>query len=216
MPPERSKPFFTIIIATYNRASLITRALMSLAAQRENDWEALVIDDGSTDDTYSCIMPYLEGTYNIRYLKQQHKGMAAAKNSGIHTSTGRYITFLDSDDEYHPLHLETRKAILEENRRICFLHGKVKVIGNPYVPDRFDRNKLVNLNHCVIGGNFFIEHDTVLMLHGFRNIPIGSDADLFDRARNAGIRMMEVFLPTYIYHHDTADSLTNRSPIHSD
>jgi glycosyltransferase involved in cell wall biosynthesis len=52
-------PFFSIIIATYNRAQLLKRALDSLIAQTENDWEAIIIDDESTDDTYNKILPYL-------------------------------------------------------------------------------------------------------------------------------------------------------------
>jgi glycosyltransferase involved in cell wall biosynthesis len=216
MATHNSFPFFTVIIATYNRADLITRALNSLAGQSENDWEAIIVDDGSTDNTYSRLVPFMEQNSMIRYSKYAHQGMAMAKNAGMQSASGRYVTFLDSDDEYHPLHLETRKAILQEHPGVNFLYGRVKVVGNQFVPDRFDRNKLVNLNNCIIGGNFFIERNTANMLKGFRNITIGADADLFDRTKCAGIKMMEVFLPTYIYHHDNEDSITNRMLIDSD
>jgi glycosyltransferase involved in cell wall biosynthesis len=204
------RPFFSVIIATYNRGNLIPRAIKSLVSQTETDWEALVIDDGSTDETFARIQPFLDKYCSIKYSRHIHKGMVAAKNTGIRNSAGQFITFLDSDDEFHPLHLESRKAILEANEEIKFLYGRVKVLGNPYVPDRFDTSKLIHLDQCVVGGNFFIERNTAFELNGFKNIALGSDADLFDRVKNLGIHMMEVILPTYIYHRETRDSITNR------
>ena len=207
-------PFFSVIIATYNREVLIPRAIKSLVSQTETDWEALVVDDGSTDDTFDRIQPFLDKYCNIKYTRQIHMGMVSAKNTGIRESEGQFITFLDSDDEFHPLHLESRKAILEANEEIKFLYGRVKVLGNPYVPDRFDPTKLIHLDQCVVGGNFFIERNTALELNGFNNMALGADADLFDRVKNLGIHMMEVMLPTYIYHHETRDSITNQLAAH--
>jgi len=68
--------------------------------------------------------------------------------SASHTPT----TFLDSDDEFSPLHLESRKAVLEQNPKIGFLYGGAEIIGNQYVPDRFDHSKRINLKNCAIGG----------------------------------------------------------------
>lgn len=199
-----------MIITTYDRAHLITRALNSLISQTEKDWEAIIVDDESTDDTYSRILPFLEGYSKIFYIRQPHKGEAAAKNTGIRSATGRFITFLDSDDEFNPKHLEFRKTVLLQNPDVKFLYGGVKIIGNQYVPDRFNNEIKINLNNCVIGGTFFIERDTVISMMGFKDILVGTDADLFDRAKNRGTKMMEVFPPSYIYHHETEDSITNR------
>jgi glycosyltransferase involved in cell wall biosynthesis len=209
-------PFFSVIITTFNRDHLICRALKSLTDQSDNNWEAIIVDDGSTDHTFTVISEFTDRFPGFRYIKQSHSGMAAARNTGIAASEGRFITFLDSDDEFHPLHLETRRSIIEENPHIEFLYGKVKIIGNQFVPDRFDSRKTINLNNCIIGGTFFIQCGTLNLLKGFRDIALGSDADLFERAKCAGIRMMEVFLPTYIYHHETMDSITNQLLIRSD
>jgi glycosyltransferase involved in cell wall biosynthesis len=210
---EKNNPFFSVIIATYNRGQLIERALKSLISQTETSWEAIIIDDGSTDESSALVSPYMEKYFALRYLKQDHCGMAGAKNKGIDAANGKFVTFLDSDDEYHPLHLETRMRLLMEHPLVSFLYGRVKILGSRYVPDRFDVKRKVSLDQCIIGGSFIIERNTALMLKGFRNIEIGSDADLFDRARCAGVNMMEVYLPTYIYHHENADSLTNRTLI---
>lgn len=204
-----TRPFFSIIMATYNRAPLLKRAIDSLLAQTEGDWQAIIVDDGSTDDIYSQISPYLRSCEKMKYLRKAHRGEAISKNEGIWASSGKYISFLDSDDEYHPSHLESRKSILMQNPSVKFLYGGAKIIGNQYVPDRFNYSSKINLNKCVIGGTFFIERSILISLSGFRKMPVGTDADLFDRAKDARVAMMKVDNTTYIYHHETEDSITN-------
>lgn len=205
----RTPPFFSIVVTTYNRAKLLKRALDSLVAQTERDWEAVVVDDGSTDNTYPEIKPYLNAFPKIKYLQKAHNGTVKSKNEGILAATGRYVSFLDSDDEYKPHHLECRKRILVENPEIKFLYGGVKILGNQFVPDRFDHAISIPLKKCVIGGTFFIERKALLQLNGFAYIPIGADAHLFDRAMESHLNMMETVTQTYIYHHETQDSITN-------
>lgn len=202
-------PFFSVIITTYNRSHIIEMALNSLISQTEKNWEGLLIDDGSTDDTYERILPYLQANPNLKYRKIIHGGESKAKNEGIALSRGRFITFLDSDDEYESNHLKSRKALLISNPAVNFLHGGVKILGNSYVPDRFNPSVKIHLVDCVIGGTFLIERNTLNSLKGFKQILLGPDADLFDRAVNAGAEIMKTDLPTYIYHHYTEDSITN-------
>ena len=204
------QPFFSIVVATYNRAELLKRALDSLIAQTETDWEAILVDDGSTDGTYKEILPYLKAFPKIRYFRKEHTGEAETKNEGVHKACGKYVTFLDSDDEYDPRHLESRKQILLSHPDVKFLHGGVRIIGNRYVPDRFDHSKTIDLRDCVIGGSFFIARDTLLQLNGFMDIALGTDACLFDRAKEARIDIMETHEQTYIYRRETQDSITNR------
>jgi glycosyltransferase involved in cell wall biosynthesis len=202
-------PFFSVIITAYNRSALLVRALDSLMSQSENDWEAIIIDDGSTDDTSIRVAPFLKSDKVINYIRQQSQGATGAKNSGIQLSKGKYITFLDSDDEYHPSHLESRKKILLAHPEVEFLYGGIKVIGSEYVPDRFDYGKMVHLDDCSVGGTFFIKRQVVFLLNGFADIPLGSDADFFDRINEAGITSRKAEAPTYIYHRDNANSITN-------
>ncbi len=204
-----SRPLFSVIIASYNRAKLIERALNSLLKQTEKDWEGIIIDDGSTDRTYSVIYPYLKADARIKYFRTVHSGEALTKNYGIKVSTGRYITFLDSDDEYHPDHLTYRKKYLKQKPDIRFFHGGVKILGNRFVPDRNDPSVAIDLIDCAIGGTFVIERKTLLALNGFRNISLGTDSDLFQRAKKNNISMLELGQPTYIYHHENPDSITN-------
>lgn len=204
-----SRPMFSVIIAAFNRARLIERALKSLLMQTEKDREGIIVDDGSTDDTCSVIAPYLKPETGIRYFRIPHSGESHAKNYGLKVSNGRYITFLDSDDEYHPDHLSERRRYLTENPGVMFLFGGVKILGNQFVPDREDPSAVINLNDCVIGGTFVIERDVLISLEGFRDILLGPDSDLFQRAVEKGIPMAELDQPTYIYHHENPDSITN-------
>jgi glycosyltransferase involved in cell wall biosynthesis len=205
----KKQPFFSVIITTYNRANLLIKALDSLICQTENDWEAIIVDDESKDDTYLKVLPFLHSNSNIKYIRKIHGGESSSKNEGISSSSGKYITFLDSDDEYDPVHLQTRKEILAKDPSIRFLYGGTRIIGNQYVPDRFDFRKKIHLSKCIIGGTFFVERDTLLKLKGFRKIILGTDSDLFDRALEAGIATKEIKLPTYIYHRENEDSITN-------
>ncbi len=204
-----TKPFFSVVLTTYNRATLLKRALDSLVNQTETDWEAIIIDDGSTDKTSLLIEPYLQNGRSIQYIYQENAGYAMAKNSGIFLSKGKFITFLDSDDEYSPTHLQTRKEILLNHPGTDFLYGGVKVIGSQFVPDRFDYNKMIPLSECVIGGTFFIKKQAAISLNGFLNTPMGSDADFFERINKTKAITRESFIPTYMYHRDSENSITN-------
>lgn len=95
------KPFFSIVICTFNRRRLLSRALDSLLRQSEKDFEVVVVDDGSNDQTAELVCSYAKVFDNLHYLKH-HKnlGVGAARNTGVRNSSGNFVSFLDSDDEY--------------------------------------------------------------------------------------------------------------------
>jgi GT2 family glycosyltransferase len=102
-------PFFSIVIPTYNRSGLLRETLDTVFAQELTDYEVLVIDDGSTDDTQQVLAGYGE---RVRALRQQNQGQGVARNLGIQHATGEYVVFLDSDDLWFPWTLATyRQAI---------------------------------------------------------------------------------------------------------
>lgn len=90
---------YSVIMPTYNRARFIVRAIESVLSQTCQDFEIIVVDDGSTDDTEAVLRPYVD---RIRYVRQSNQGSAAARNRGIRESHGQYIAFLDSDDWWYP------------------------------------------------------------------------------------------------------------------
>ena len=85
-------PFFSIVIPTYNRASLIPATLQSVFQQTFTDYEIIIINDGSTDNTQDVLKPFLS---RITYVNQNNQGPGAARNTGIDIAKGEYITFLD-------------------------------------------------------------------------------------------------------------------------
>ncbi len=100
----------SIILPTYNRADTIVRAIESVQAQTFSDWELIVVDDGSTDSTFELIAN-LEPRMIL--IQQENRGFTEARNVGIRASRGKYLAFLDSDDEFMPHHLELCVAFLE-------------------------------------------------------------------------------------------------------
>lgn len=99
------KPFFSIIIPTYNRANEIARCIDSIVAQSYKDWEAIIIDNYSTDNTEQIVLSYNDD--RIHFYKNHNYGViSVSRNFGLDKSTGEWICFLDSDDSWAPTKLE--------------------------------------------------------------------------------------------------------------
>src|ERR1051325_2372735 len=99
----------SVIIPTYNRAYILDRAIRSVLAQTHADFELLVVDDGSKDDTEALVRRYADP--RVRYIKQPNQGQCAAINNGIAQAKGEFIECLDSDDEWLPAALEKQLAV---------------------------------------------------------------------------------------------------------
>lgn len=106
---------YSIILPTFNRRALITRAIDSVILQSYSRWELIIIDDGSSDDTKSIVQSYLNDD-RIKYIYQKNQERSVARNNGIKIANGKYICFLDSDDKYHSSHIEEfEKLIIKHN-----------------------------------------------------------------------------------------------------
>lgn len=102
----------SVIIPTYNRLSILPRALASVCAQTYKSFELVIIDDGSTDGTAEWL---LEKQIGRTILLPENRGGAAARNAGIEIAVGKYVAFLDSDDEWEPEYLQLMVSALEAN-----------------------------------------------------------------------------------------------------
>jgi glycosyltransferase involved in cell wall biosynthesis len=103
-------PALSVVIPTYNRATLVVEAVESVLAQQGAQPEVVVVDDGSTDGTRAALESY---TGRIRYVHQPNAGMNAARNAGIRASSGEYVAFLDSDDAWLPFKAALQIAVME-------------------------------------------------------------------------------------------------------
>lgn len=116
----------SVIVPTYNRRETIGAAIASVQRQTFSDWELIVIDDGSTDDTTALI----EGSDpRLVLIRQKNQGVNAARNAGMLRARGQYIAFLDSDDEWLPHHLELSVAFFRAFPGEDFLSGEFSEEG---------------------------------------------------------------------------------------
>lgn len=108
----------SVVIPTYNRANYIVRAIKSVLAQTYKNYEIILVDDGSIDETRNILEPYLQ---SIRYVYQNNAGPAAARNNGITLADGEWLAFLDSDDIWLPHKLEIQLLhCIKLNTDSCF------------------------------------------------------------------------------------------------
>ena len=97
-------PFFSVIIPTYNRSAQLITAIHSILSQNFRDFEVIVVDDGSTDNTRDQVRELID--HRVQYLYKRNEERSIARNYGVRQSRGRYINFLDSDDVFYPNHLQ--------------------------------------------------------------------------------------------------------------
>ncbi len=110
-------PFFSVVIPLYNRAHIIEKTIASVLQQTCQDFEIIVVDDGSKDNPQPVIEAI--GDARIRYIHQPNAGASAARNNGIDHAQGKYVAFLDSDDTWLPQHLAQATPVLQSGDIVC-------------------------------------------------------------------------------------------------
>ncbi|MEX2460149.1 MAG: glycosyltransferase [Paenibacillaceae bacterium] len=117
---ESEKPLFSVIIPTYNRERFVGKAIKSVLQQTCTDYELIVVDDGSTDHTSRIVKSF---GAQVRYVYQKNRGSSEARNTGIRLAKGKYIAFLDSDDQFLPDKLNRNKMFLKSHPNCRFLYS---------------------------------------------------------------------------------------------
>ena len=108
-------PLVSIVVPVYNVEVFLANCVNSVLAQSENDWELLLVDDGSTDSSGALCDKFAASDSRIHVLHRENAGVGKARNAGLAAATGKYVTFLDSDDAYTPQHLELLLAAAEKS-----------------------------------------------------------------------------------------------------
>ncbi len=106
-------PVVSVIVPVYNAERFIAETIATVQQQTLTDWELLLIDDGSTDQTPNVIRPFLADS-RIRYIRKENAGVSEARNTGIEIAAGEYYAFLDADDLWDPQNLEKKVAAIRE------------------------------------------------------------------------------------------------------
>ena len=132
--PQR--PLVSVVVPTYNYGRYIAAALESLRAQTYADWECVVVDDGSTDDTAEVVARFIEREPRVSYVRQANARQAAAKNNGLTRVRGAYVQFLDADDLLEPLKLERQVEFLEAHPEVDVVYGGVRYFSTERPEER--------------------------------------------------------------------------------
>ncbi|HEX7976114.1 MAG TPA: glycosyltransferase [Anaerolineales bacterium] len=144
-------PKVTVLLPSYNRAGLLPVALHSVFAQTYSDFELIVVDDGSTDDTASVVRGFPDP--RLRYLSQENRGISGALNAGLGLARGVYIARVDSDDRWLPDLLEREVAVLETRPDVGLVYSKAQAMdpqGQPLAqilgaPEKFPGQTLKSI-----------------------------------------------------------------------
>ena len=205
---------FSVIIPLYNKGPYIKKALNSVISQTFSDFELILVDDGSTDDSLGIAKRVLEGC-KVRHLlrQQENAGASTARNKGVAISHGEYICFLDADDWWHPRFLERMNWFIDE-------YPEAKAYGSNYFYVKNNRQKICvttaktgYINYCQVYANELkmplwtgatcISRAIFDKMEGFKpNLKLGEDFDLWIRI---ALRYRVAFLnePLSYYYQDS-------------
>src|SRR5512142_2618836 len=137
-PEEVSLPTVSVIMPTYGHAAFIPRALDSLCNQTFTDWELLIVDDGSPDDTAAVVQPFLADA-RMRYFRlETNAGLGAALNYGLERARGAWLAYLPSDDVYYAEHLAGLTALLESQPGTILAYSGARHYYNRSAPGLID------------------------------------------------------------------------------
>ena len=177
---------FSIILPTFNREHFVEVAIKSVISQTYKNWELIIVDDGSTDNTNSVVNNYKKLDNRIKYIYQINSERSAARNNGINHSNGDWICFLDSDDIYHINHLEEFCNLIKKNNGNKGLYfsglsyGEYSDDLEEYNMSYYNNLEFVLLN--TIGTPRGCVSKEILKKHQFdEKIKIGEDKELWSR-----------------------------------
>jgi glycosyltransferase involved in cell wall biosynthesis len=150
-----SKPKVSVVIASYNMGHFIATAVTSILSQTISDFELLVIDDGSSDDTTARITPYLDD-HRVKYQYIEHSGQAIAKNLGITLSEGEFVGFCDADDIWAPDKLEAQLPVFKQDPDIGLVYtraNEIDALGLP-LPSQHVSRQIGSVTEALLCENF--------------------------------------------------------------
>lgn len=122
-------PVISVVIPCYNQAKFLSEALDSVLAQTYVDWECVVVDDGSIDNTRDVAMMYCTKDVRVKYIYQSNAGLSAARNAGVGHSLGRYILPLDSDDIIGENYMKLAMNVFENNDKLTIVYSRANLFG---------------------------------------------------------------------------------------
>ena len=205
-------PFFSVVIPVYNRAALLGQALRSVLAQTEQDFEIVVVDDGSLDNPSRTVEALADP--RIVFVRHENRGGGAARNTGIDKARGRFIAFLDSDDRFLPHHLAAMRKLLEDApgtagyARILVDRGEGRIFLKPPRAIRAGEDMATYLlcdRGFIPTSTIVVERKMAEAIRFHENLAAAEDTDFAIRLTLAGQRFVMAEAPG-VYWNDSFDS----------
>ena len=150
MDALNEKGMVSVIVPCYNQAIYLPEALNSLLAQTYQCWEAIVVNDGSPDETEKVALEYTRKDSRIKYVFKENGGLSSARNKGIELAQGEFILPLDADDIIHPEYMEKAMEAFEDNPflKLVFCRGVFFGVKNKVWNLRYEGyEELLQRNH---------------------------------------------------------------------
>jgi len=206
----------SIIMAAYNTGMYIGEAIQSVIDQSYTNWELLIIDDGSTDDTESVVSSFQDN--RIRFFSQPNAGVSVARNQGLKNMTGNYFCFLDADDLMTEKSLASRLSVFHQNPEVMFVDGKVFVknenlnhLIRTYQPcfTGFPLKKLIRLSHdCFLAPTWMVRRQPGFNYQFKEGLTHGEDRLFFIGIANQG-KYAYTESPVLIYRRRQGSAMSN-------
>lgn len=208
LPAPNQQPLFSILMPVYNRELTVARAIKSIQESLFSDFECIIVDDGSTDNTSSVIDQAIEKDARFKKIvKDTNTGIGSSLAVGALNSFGMWLTRCDSDDEYLPNHLTLRVEYIAKNPDTTVIYGGMSPInGTDTIP--LKSGIVLPIERTAQGPTIFFKRDVLDRIGTFSDMRYGEDEDFINRARNGNENILQVSDKTYLYYRDSVNSLT--------
>ncbi|ADU47660.1 glycosyltransferase family 2 protein [Intrasporangium calvum] len=204
--PRTDPPFVSIVISTYNRAQYLAECINSILSQSMPDFEVILVDDGSTDETEGVVRAFDDD--RIRYFKRSNSGISAARNFGLQAARGTFVAVHDDDDIMLPWRLATQLASLQPED-----HGSFGVsvhfddeTGETHnlIHRQFNMQTALTYGHNPTHPTWLLRHDVIAAFGYDETLESGVDNNLALRMVRAGVRMRHCGVPLILrrVHHE--------------
>lgn len=199
------EPFFSVVIPVYNQEKYISHCIESVLNQNYNDYELIIVDDGSTDGTGPIVEKLANAHSKIKVLKKANGGVASARNYGIVNTTGKWICFLDSDDVWSKTKLhECYKAIVETKGAFKVISHDEKLMysdGRIFDERKYGANPDNLYEHMLFVGNDLSPSAVIIEKSLFKEIGLFNNSKFFNTAEDYDLWIRVAEKAKVYFHH---------------
>lgn len=206
-------PKISVIIPCFNAGAYIDEAVNSVLSQTFQDFEIIIIDDGSEDQTHEIVMSYVEKDHRFKYIRQENKGLSASRNKGLQNAKGEFIQFLDADDLLSSDKFENQIAAFRKNNHIDIIYSEYLCFGDHNINKRWIYSRVLIKDPPLKDLILNWERDLSIPIHCFlfrmscfvlwgqfdETLPNHEDWDIQIRFANSGARYKIVPGRTALY-----------------